>query len=57
MKRLLVWSVAIATAYLISACGQSGPLYLPGNPSEIQTPAAEPDEEEEKKTADSAEAP
>ena len=23
----------------VAACGQSGPLYLPGNPSEIQAPA------------------
>ena len=57
MKRLLAWSLAIAAAYLISACGQSGPLYLPGNPSEIQTAGADTDEEEEKKTGDPAEAP
>ncbi len=55
MKRLPVWSLAIATITLISACGQSGPLYLPGNPSEIQTPVAETDEDEEKKQADSPE--
>ena len=23
----------------VAACGQSGPLYLPGNPSEIQAPS------------------
>lgn len=57
MKRLLLWSLALTTAYLISACGQSGPLYLPGNPSEIQTPTAESDEEEEKKRAEEAESP
>jgi predicted small lipoprotein YifL len=27
---------------LLAGCGQSGPLYLPGNPSEIQTPPAVP---------------
>jgi predicted small lipoprotein YifL len=41
--------VALVTA---AACGQKGPLYLPGNPGEMQTiqPAADeptPDEEDE----------
>ncbi len=26
---------AIALALLLAGCGQSGPLYLPGNPSEV----------------------
>jgi predicted small lipoprotein YifL len=26
----------------LSACGQSGPLYIPGNPSTVQTPAEQP---------------
>ncbi|MBT5220938.1 MAG: hypothetical protein HOI35_09750 [Woeseia sp.] len=31
----------------LSACGQTGPLFLPGNPSQIQTsPPAEPSTEE-----------
>jgi predicted small lipoprotein YifL len=34
---------------LLSACGQSGPLYLPGNPSQVQPPPppAEPAERED----------
>jgi predicted small lipoprotein YifL len=35
---------------VLSACGQSGALYLPGNPSEVQQPVAESasqDEDEE----------
>ena len=26
----------------LSACGQSGPLYIPGNPSTVQAPAEPP---------------
>ncbi len=36
--------------FSFAGCGQSGPLYLPGAPSEIQNPPAEntiPPEEEE----------
>lgn len=39
--RLLALASAPAT---LVACGQSGPLYLPGNPSEIQAPLPEPAE-------------
>jgi predicted small lipoprotein YifL len=37
-------------AVLITACGQKGPLYLPGNPSEMQTeiPANDPEKVETK---------
>ena len=28
--------VAIASIFIVSGCGQSGPLYLPGNPSRIE---------------------
>jgi predicted small lipoprotein YifL len=35
--------LAAASACTLAACGQSGPLYLPGNPSRIQveTPATD----------------
>jgi predicted small lipoprotein YifL len=33
---------------LIAGCGQSGPLYVPGDPSSIQAPAEEPKEGEAK---------
>ena len=29
--------LALAGVFLLSACGQKGPLYLPGNPSEMKT--------------------
>jgi predicted small lipoprotein YifL len=32
----------------IAGCGQSGPLYVPGDPSSIQAPPEEPKESEEK---------
>lgn len=39
--------LALLSLFLISACGQKGPLFLPGNPSQIQTvPPAETPEEE-----------
>ncbi len=48
MKRLFA---AIAVLMFAAAgCGQSGPLYIPGNPSKIQNPppaAEEPAEEEQ----------
>ena len=28
--------VAIASIFIVSGCGQTGPLYLPGNPSRIE---------------------
>jgi predicted small lipoprotein YifL len=40
-------SAALLLGLLLGACGQKGPLYLPGDPSEIQTEIppqpAEPD--------------
>jgi predicted small lipoprotein YifL len=46
----------LSATWLAAACGQKGPLYLPGNPSEIKTevPAAESqaDDEEEGDDAD-----
>jgi len=40
MKRILFFLFAIAAC---AGCGQKGPLYLPGDPSEIlSAPASEP---------------
>lgn len=50
MKRVSLALAAISFVWLSAGCGQSGPLYLPGDPSKIQTvpPApAEADEEKE----------
>jgi predicted small lipoprotein YifL len=46
MKRLLILPGLFLCALLVAACGQTGPLYLPGNPSSISNPPAEPAEEE-----------
>ena len=50
MTRYIVALAAVSFILLIGGCGQSGPLYLPGNPSKLETVApapAEPEEEEE----------
>ena len=38
MKRLSVFVAALL--FIIAGCGQSGPLYVAGNPSKIQQPPA-----------------
>ena len=50
-----IFAAAIALS-LLAACGQSGALYLPGNPSDVQqTPATAPaNEEEDDEPADAA---
>ena len=48
MKRFL--AVFCAILFTVAGCGQSGPLYIPGDPSRIEQPpptAEEPTEEEE----------
>lgn len=37
MTRLTLLLIALSGS-LLAGCGQSGPLYLPGDPSEIQEP-------------------
>ena len=51
MKRLFLLLTAFSLVFIASGCGQSGPLYIPGNPSKIQNPppAEEQDEEEKEK--------
>ena len=36
MNRFIVALVAVSFLGLAAGCGQSGPLYLPGNPSRIE---------------------
>jgi len=38
MKRLFAVLAAISFLFAAAGCGQSGPLYIPGNPSKIQQP-------------------
>ncbi len=60
MKRLTFLVAALAFMFLFSGCGQSGPLYVPGNPSQMAIPpsqetASEDAEEEEQEPSDSSE--
>jgi len=50
MKRFILALTAISFLGLVTGCGQSGPLYLPGNPSKLETipPAPTEGDEEEK---------
>ena len=47
MTRLYCALAALMFLASLAACGQSGPLYIPGNPSTVQTPAEAPPAEEE----------
>lgn len=50
MKRFILALAAISFLGLFAGCGQSGPLYLPGNPSKLETlpPAPTNGDDEEK---------
>ena len=43
MKRITLLMAALASLFLFSGCGQSGPLYVPGNPSTMAVPPSNPD--------------
>ena len=47
MKRLILACVALSFVFVAAGCGQSGPLYVPGNPSRISNPPPPADEAEE----------
>lgn len=55
MKGITVALVAFIFALLSTGCGQSGPLYLPGNPSQIQNPPPAPADADDEKEQDSEE--
>lgn len=44
---------AFALLLLFSGCGQSGPLYVPGNPSTMAVPPSAPSATEEEKQEES----
>ena len=50
MTRALCSLTALLLVLFIAGCGQSGPLYIPGNPSTVEMPedesASEEDEDE-----------
>ena len=53
MKRLTFLIATFALMVLFSGCGQSGPLYIPGNPSKMAVPPSqEPASEEEEEESD-----
>ena len=52
MKRLTFLIAAFAFTFLFSGCGQSGPLYVPGNPSQMAVPPSQPPPDEEEAEAE-----
>ena len=46
---------ALLFAFALAGCGQSGPLFIPGDPSSIETPPEQPQgsEENEEENGDS----
>lgn len=54
MKRLIILFAAFAGITAAAGCGQSGPLYLPGDPSQVRQPPApaEQDAEADEEEAD-----
>jgi len=56
MKTQFRIPAALLLTMFLFGCGQSGPLYVSGNPSTIQPAAEQPSaEDEEKKEAESSE--
>ncbi len=52
MTRHTLTLAAVLLVLFVAGCGQSGPLYLPGNPSQIRTNPPEPQESEEEEDQD-----
>lgn len=56
MKRQTTFIVtlsAVALVLLFSGCGQSGPLYVPGNPSKMAVPPSAPVDAQDEKEEES----
>ena len=56
MKHLILALAALSFVFLASGCGQSGPLYVSGNPSKIQEPSPAAEEEQEEEQEEDGEA-
>jgi predicted small lipoprotein YifL len=41
MKRICLLMTVIASIFVVVGCGQSGPLYIPGNPSQMAVPPSQ----------------
>lgn len=48
MKSIICMFAALLLLGTFTGCGQSGPLYVPGNPSSIQTPPKTSGSDEDK---------
>ena len=46
MKRISIALAAFVFLFIGSGCGQSGPLYIPGDPSSVQQPQPVPEADE-----------
>ena len=46
------FNVSTVSSFVVAGCGQSGPLYLPGDPSTIQTPPPQPEEPQQDEEED-----
>jgi len=59
MKRLTFLNAVLACMFFLSGCGQSGPLYIPGNPSTMAVPPSQQTvvDEESEEEQDSNETP
>ena len=52
MKRLVLLLSAVTTMFLFAGCGQSGPLYVPGNPSQMAVPPSQPGAEDSEESSE-----
>jgi predicted small lipoprotein YifL len=54
MSRARYALYSLVITLVLAGCGQSGPLYMPGNPSQMSVPPAQPAEsaDDEKEEAD-----
>ncbi len=53
LTTLVITLGTIALLLLFSGCGQSGPLYVPGDPSQMAVPPSAPQRDEEEKEEES----
>lgn len=55
MKRLLSLLATAAFLFVVSGCGQSGPLYIPGNPSKMEQPPPQAESTAEEESEENGE--
>ncbi len=55
MKSIISMFATLFLLAVLAGCGQSGPLYVPGDPSSIETPAKVPDSVEEEEEDENGE--